>query len=114
MVGIADWLIHREMGCDWLIHREMGCDRGMRERGNWRTGNGGTGNGGRRMGEWWGEGGGMKWETGGGDGGGLPDSINHNFVVCTSTFRYSTWIVRYMTQTIGFTYFTAWFAFKIL
>ena len=27
----------------------------------------------------------------GGDGGGLPDSINHNFVVCTtSTFRYST------------------------
>jgi hypothetical protein len=28
---------------------------------------------------------------GGGDGGGLPDSINHNFVVCTtSTFRYST------------------------
>jgi hypothetical protein len=64
----------------------------MRERGNWGTGNGGTGNGGRRMGEWWGEGGG----GGGGnrrrgDGGGLPDSINHNFVVCTtSTFRYST------------------------
>jgi hypothetical protein len=44
-------------------------------------------------GEWGseGEGGGRKWETGGGDGGSLPDSVNHNFVVCTtSTFRYST------------------------
>ena len=65
----------------------------MRERGiAWGTGNGGTGNGGRRMGEWWGEGGGRgrKWETRG-DGGGLPDSINHNCVVCTtSTFKYST------------------------
>jgi hypothetical protein len=52
--------------------------------------------GGRGMGDVeWGNGGarggGRKWETGGGDGGGLPDSINHNFVVCTtSTFRFST------------------------
>ena len=61
----------------------------MRERGNWGTRNGGTGNGGRGMGV--GRGGGIKWETGGGNGGGLPDSINQNFVVCTtSTFRYST------------------------
>jgi hypothetical protein len=54
--------------------------------GNWGTGNGGTENGGMV-----GRGrGGRKWETRG-DGGGLPDSINHNFVVCTtSTFRYST------------------------
>jgi hypothetical protein len=36
-------------------------------------------------------GGGGNGRRGGGDGGGLPDSINHNFVVCTtSTFRYST------------------------
>ena len=59
----------------------------MREPG---TGNEGTGNGGRRMGErreWCARGGGKKM----GDGGGRPDSINHNFVVCTtSTFRYST------------------------
>ena len=58
--------------------------------GNEGTGNWGTGMGERRMGEWWGEGG--RDEMGdGGDGGGLPDSINHNFVVyTTSTFRYST------------------------
>jgi hypothetical protein len=49
-------------------------------------------------GEWGTENGGMvvrggreeMGDGGGGDGGGLPDSINHNFVVCTSTFRYST------------------------
>ena len=67
--------------------------------GNWvtwnvGTGNGGTGNGGRRMGDReWGNGGARGGgEMGdGGDGGSLPDSINHNFVVCTtSTFRYST------------------------
>ena len=41
-------------------------------------GDGGTRGGGEEMGDR-------------GDGGGLPDSINHNFVVCTtSTFRYST------------------------
>ena len=67
--------------------RGMG-ERGIGERG---MGNGGTGNGGRRMGEWWGEGGGRDEMGDGGDGGSLPDSINHNFVVCTtSTFRYST------------------------
>ena len=41
----------------------------------------------------WGNGG-VRGEGGNGrqgDGGSLPDSINHNFVVCTtSTFRYST------------------------
>ena len=40
------------------------------------VGRGGEGGNGRREGR---------------DGRGLPDSINHNFVVCTtSTFRYST------------------------
>ena len=50
--------------------------------GEWGTENGGmVGRGGGR---------GRKWETRG-DGGGLPDSINHNCVVCTtSTFKYST------------------------
>ena len=66
----------------------------MGNEGPGELGNGVTGNGGRRMGEWRGEGGGgggRKWKTWGGDGGGLPDSRNHNFVVCTtSTFRYST------------------------
>jgi hypothetical protein len=61
----------------------------MREQGNWGTGNGRTGNGGTENGVMVGRG--RKWETGGFDRGGLPDSINHNFVVCTtSTFRYST------------------------
>ena len=52
--------------------------------------------GGRGMGDGeWGNGGargeGGNGRRGVGDGGGLPDSINHNFVVCTtSTFRYST------------------------
>jgi hypothetical protein len=58
--------------------------------GEWGDGEWGTENGGQRMGEWWGEGGGEEMGDGG-DGGSLPDSINHNFVVCsTSTFRYST------------------------
>ena len=61
----------------------------MRERGNWGTGGRGMGDG-----EWGNggtRGGGGNGRRGGGDGGGLPDSINHNFVVCTtSTFRYST------------------------
>ena len=63
--------------------RERGI--GEREMGGRGMGDGEWGNGGARGG-----GAGRKWETRG-DGGGLPDSINHNFVVCTtSTFRYST------------------------
>jgi hypothetical protein len=60
-------------------------ERGMGERGNEEWGNEGTG-------EWRSDWRGGREEMGdGGDGGGLPDSINHNFVVCTtSTFRYST------------------------
>ena len=63
---------------------------GERENVEWGTGNEGTGELGNGQ---WGNG---EWGNGGareemGDGGGLPDSINHNFVVCTtSTFRYST------------------------
>jgi hypothetical protein len=70
-------------------------ERGMGGRGM-GDGEWGTENGGRRMGDGeWGNGVARGGEGGngrrGGDGGSLPDSINHNFVVCTtSTFRYST------------------------
>jgi hypothetical protein len=72
-------------------------EMGERENGEWgERGMGGRGMGGRGMGGrgtegMVGRGGGEEMGDGGGDGGGLPDSINHNFVVCTtSTFRYST------------------------